>query len=80
MGAERSVVGKKWGVKGKDGGVEGLRKWVRKERRGCEGGMTGWSVHFTLLRRRGSHVTVCLGSERVGKRLNVGWMVVILLV
>ncbi len=32
LGAERSVVGKKWGVKGKDGGVEGLRKWVRKER------------------------------------------------
>jgi len=52
----------------------------QERKRGCEGGMTGWSVHFTLLRRRGSHVTVCLGSERVGKRLNVGWMAVILLV
>jgi len=30
-GAEWSVVVKKWSGGGTDGGVEGVRKWVRKE-------------------------------------------------
>jgi len=34
LGAERSVVGKKWGGGGKDWGVEESRKWVRKEEGG----------------------------------------------
>lgn len=31
---EWSVVGRKWGREGKDGGVEGMRKWVGKDRGG----------------------------------------------